>query len=849
MSLFYVALLLLAGVMGYIFVRLRMRERWMEGPPGDQAPAATPEDLSGEELILNLFDNAPLAYHQIDLHGTITRINRREWMLRGVPDESALVGKDCGILVPAADRDQYREEIRRKLSGQVSMAPTRRKYVRPDGVELDLEVYDTLLRDRTGRIEGLLCASIDITDRLKSESTVVQTTAELKALFQAFPDLFLRIDMDGKVVDYRVSQSKEMFPPPEAVQGKYLVDIVPPDVQSDMRRAIETVTKRNMRAVVEFSAKAPSGEQFYEARLLPLHWDTALVIVRTITDRKQAEAQLEQYASALEQKNEELAAALANAKEATELKSRFLANMSHEIRTPMNGVLGMMELLLGTPLDAEQREYAVSVKHSADALLTLINDILDLSKIEAGKLHLENIPFDLALTVEEVAAMCAVRARAKGLDFRCHASPDLPDTVRGDPGRLRQVLTNLIGNAIKFTDRGFVTVTTQLASSSTGEVTVKFMVADTGIGIASEQRARLFQSFVQGDNSTTRKYGGTGLGLSISKQLVGMLGGDIGVDSEPGRGSTFWFTAVFQKVIERPEAPEAPPSFKGARVLLATSNTTATASLKDYLESWKCGCDEITRGDMLVDRLREAATFKRPYRIAMIDIDMADLDFERVGRVIKSDPALVETLLVAVTGAPLRGDAAMLRPAGFSGYIRKQCDASQLYNTIAEIVRLAGHTDGNGPLVTRHSLAERKKQQKRKATVLLAEDNLMNQRLTVRLLDKVGYSADVVSNGREAVDAVRKSRYDLILMDCQMPEMDGFDATAEIRRIEGGERHTLICALTANAMVGDRERCLAAGMDDYISKPIGLDELQRALTRLLVHQNAAVAATEQAKGA
>jgi len=568
-------------------------------------------------------------------------------------------------------------------------------------------------------------------------------------------------------------------------------------------------------------------------------------VIRRITERRASEERLEQYAQELEQKNEELAGALANAREATEMKSRFLANMSHEIRTPMNGILGMTDFLLSTQMTSEQREYASAVKYSADALLTLINDILDISKIEAGKLRLERIPFDLGVTVEEIAAMCAIRARAKGLEFSCASTEDVPSYVVGDPGRLRQVLTNLIGNAIKFTDRGKVSVFTELIGDHQHAAMVRFLVQDTGIGVPTEFRDRLFQSFSQGDSSTTRKYGGTGLGLAISKQLVEMMGGEIGFNSDCGRGSTFFFTVVFERApIVIPLEDDTSPAVRhgealqGVPALLLAPQTSAFGPLRQYLETWRCEYDCLDDPSEFTTLLHKAAAKGRPYRIALIDLDMAGLNAAAIGGALQYDPQLRDVKLIAMTAAPMRGDGQQLRAAGFAGYLHKPVRAAQLYETIAEALRtrVAAPTQEDPALITRHTLAEQQRQRAAAQTgqpaVLLAEDNLINQRIALRLLQKLGLSADVANNGREAVEALERTPYDLILMDCQMPEMDGFEATAEIRRRENPEQRVRICALTANAMVGDRERCLAAGMDDYISKPVAIGDLKAALDRL-----------------
>jgi len=657
-----------------------------------------------------LFESAPIGYLEIDTKGTVRRVNRRECELRGLALRE-IAGKRCWDLSPPADRQQHREQTERRLTAQAALFPYQRKYLRPDGSQVMVEVHEQRLRNRSGQIVGMRLAAVDMTERKKSEDEAYETSTELRAIFQALPDLFLRVDREGKILDWKGGQSSDPFLSPERFAKDKLHDILPAEVMAQFREAQDKVRKTGSFQIVEFALEGKPRQQVYETRMLPLNWDQWIAVVRNITDRKIAEQKPKEYAQELERKNEELEAALFTAREATQLKSRFLANMSHEIRTPMNGVLGMTDLLLATKLGPEQQEYAESIQRSAGALLTLINDILDLSKIEAGKLRVDRAPLNIAATVEDTASVFALQARAKGLEFVSSIPSALNGAALGDAGRLRQVLTNLLGNAIKFTDGGRIGVAAELLNETAESLKVRFNVHDTGIGIPREQQSRLFESFIQGDGSSTRKYGGTGLGLAISKQLVELLGGEIGVTSEPGRGSRFWFTAEFGK-----PAPAELPA-----------------------------------------------------------------------------PAAPKPVSKPVTTVH-----AVNRPV---------------------IPKAKPQVPAEAPVADA------------KLRVLLAEDNEINQRITMRLLQKLGVDADTVVNGREAVEALEKRRYDLVLMDCQMPNMDGFEATAIVRTREGVKQHTPICALTANAMEGDREKCLAAGMDDYISKPVGLDKLQRAVNR------------------
>ena len=545
------------------------------------------------------------------------------------------------------------------------------------------------------------------------------------------------------------------------------------------------------------------------------------VRVRTLRELQRLGIANELHARAMEE-------AMRAAESATRAKSAFLAAMSHEVRTPMNGVIGMIGLLLETELTPEQHDFAHTVRSSAEALLVVLNDILDFSKIEAGRLELEQIDFDLQETIEEVAELLAVGARKKQIELNCFVSPALPPVVAADPGRLRQVLTNLLGNAIKFTERGEVALRVEAAGEDGGHVLARFEVADTGIGIPREVQGRLFQPFAQADASTTRHYGGTGLGLVISRRLVELMGGEMSLESDPGRGSVFRFTVPLETRPGPGGSAKAPLAEPGTvRVLCVDDNAASRLVLERLARGWGFDTDAVASGEEGLARLRAAHVEGRPYRIAIVDLLMVGMDGIELTRRIRADAALAGVAVIVVTALATREDLERAREAGALRTLTKPARAAQLHAALA--AALAGET----AVTAAPALVERVLEPLRPGIrVLLAEDNTVNQEIAFRQLKKLGAEPEMVDNGRAAVEALARGRYDVVLMDCQMPEMDGYTATAEIRRREAETgRHTPIVALTASAMAGDREECVRAGMDDYLSKPVKLEQLRDVLAR------------------
>jgi two-component system sensor histidine kinase/response regulator len=655
-----------------------------------------------------------------------------------------------------------------------------------------------------GRLIGTQGILRDVTERKQAEAELLREKKFLEALNLKSPAAIVVLDNEQKIVSVNPAFEELYGYENEDVVGLNLDALV--TTQETLGEAVKYSEQVMKEAVRYIGKRRRKNGQLVDVEILGVPVVVsgervgAIAIYHDITELIRAQREAER---------------------ANHAKSEFLANMSHEIRTPMNGVIGMLELALDTPLNPEQQDYLQTSLKSAEALLTLLNDILDYSKIEAGRLDLESINFSLRNAIEDVAYTLARRAQDKGLEMACLIDPDLASNLRGDPGRLRQILINLVGNAIKFTHYGEIVIRAEPVKETSSHVLIHFSVQDTGIGIPYERQAAVFERFTQADGSTTRTYGGTGLGLTISKQLVEVMGGKIGLESKPGSGTTFWFDIEFEK-----QPPEkrgdtgpltlGPVNLTEARVLIIDDNQTNRMVLTKNVEALGSRVDAVSSGAKGIESLRNAHRAGDPYHVVLLDMQMPGMDGEQVARAIKSDPAVRDVKILVLTSMGHRGDAVRLEALGCSGYLLKPVKQQLLFDAVVTVL---GQKEDRSPgLVTRHLLAEQRKLGLR---LLLAEDNPINQKLAIILLQKAGFSVDAVETGIQALEKVQANRYSAVLMDVQMPEMDGFEATRHIRALEqkSGE-HIPIIAMTAHAMPGDRERCLDAGMDDYVTKPL-----------------------------
>ncbi|MBN9692409.1 MAG: PAS domain S-box protein [Verrucomicrobia bacterium] len=796
-----------------------------------------------EAFYQTLVESLPQNILRKDLNGRFTFVNRRFAATLGRPVEE-IIGRTDFDLFPRELAAKYQEDDRKVLE-QGGVFETTEAHVTPDGEKHWVHVIKTPVLDSSGQPVGLQGIFWDVTREKRTAEKLEQAEANYRSIvenavdgiFQTSPDghylsanrALARIygfDTPKELIDSRTDIENELYVLPE--RRHQFVEALQ---RSDKVDKFESQVFRKDRSVIWISENARAVR---DADHKLLYYEGT---VEDVTARKLAEEKLSQA-------NQELAAARDAAEQNARAKSRFLANTSHEIRTPMNGVIGMTRALLETPLTPEQRDYAETVQHSAEALLTIIDDILDFSKIEAGKVTLDLAEFALRETVEDVSELLAERAYSKGLDFAATIDTRLPAKILGDSGRFRQVLTNLLGNAIKFTLKGEVLLRTELNEVHENEIIVRTEIQDSGIGIPQSAQAAIFGAFEQADMSTTRRFGGTGLGLSISKQLVEKMGGQIGFISEEGKGTTFWFTVRLGLV---PGSPVGLPVERLAeltdlggtpapRLLVVDEHVATCQGLVQNLISLGLRASGAGTAHEAFERLMEAQAAQDPFLAVVGDYQLPDLDGLSFAHEAHMRPGLerLKVLLMAPVGQRL--DPGLLRTVGVAGSLIRPVRFSRLREVMGHLLR------GEDVLATAEErtliMPSGSNAAARPLRLLLAEDNLVNQKVALSMLRKLGYEADIVTNGLAVLQALEVEPYDAILMDCQMPELDGYETTRELRRREaaggyGNRRPHHVIALTANAMAGDRERCLAAGMDDFLTKPLAEEALRRALAHAI----------------